>query len=212
MAYLYRHIRLDKNEPFYIGIGKNESNFERAYSKANRNKYWQNIVNQTEYRIDILLNDLTWEEVCEKEKEFIKLYSKNTQGGTLCNITDGGNGGFLGEEINIKRKKTLMGHYVSEVTKDKIRKKAIGRKTSDEVKSKMSLVHKSNKTGHWLESKGHKNGRAFKIYQYSLDEVFIKEWECAKYAIDFYGMNKTSITDCLKGRQKTANGFKWKLN
>ena len=22
MAYLYRHIRLDKNEPFYIGIGK----------------------------------------------------------------------------------------------------------------------------------------------------------------------------------------------
>lgn len=24
MAYVYRHIRLDKNEPFYIGIGKDE--------------------------------------------------------------------------------------------------------------------------------------------------------------------------------------------
>jgi hypothetical protein len=210
MAYLYRHIRLDKNEPFYIGIGKNDSDFQRAYSKANRNNYWHHIVNKTEYRVDILLNNLTWEEVCEKEKEFIKLYSKNTHGGTLCNIADGGNGGFLGEEINIKRKKTLMGHYVSEVTKDKIRQKAIGRKTSFEVKRKMSLVHKLNKTGHWLDSKGHKNGRAFKVYQYSLDEVFIKEWECAKYAIQFYGMNKTSITDCLKGRQKTANGFKWK--
>jgi hypothetical protein len=24
MAYLYRHIRLDKNQPFYIGIGKDD--------------------------------------------------------------------------------------------------------------------------------------------------------------------------------------------
>jgi len=212
MAYLYRHIRLDKNQPFYIGIGKNELNFERAYSKANRNKYWHNIVNQTEYRIDILFNDLTWEEVCEKEKEFIHLYGKNTNKGTLCNISDGGNGGFLGEEINIKRKKTLMGHYVSEETKEKIRQKAIGRKISDEVKEKMSLVHKVNKTGNWLESEGHKNGRAFKVYQYSIDGVFIKEWKCAQYAIKFYNMNRTSITDCLKGRQKTAKGFKWQLN
>ena len=32
MAYLYRHIRLDKNEPFYIGIGSNElNNYKRAY-------------------------------------------------------------------------------------------------------------------------------------------------------------------------------------
>lgn len=28
MAYLYRHIRLDKNEPFYIGIGS-DSNYNR---------------------------------------------------------------------------------------------------------------------------------------------------------------------------------------
>ena len=35
MAILYRHIRLDKNVPFYIGIGKD---IKRAYSKSNRNK------------------------------------------------------------------------------------------------------------------------------------------------------------------------------
>jgi hypothetical protein len=28
--YVYRHIRLDKNEPFYIGI-KNKKNYARAY-------------------------------------------------------------------------------------------------------------------------------------------------------------------------------------
>ena len=30
MAYVYRHIRLDKNEPFYIGIGS-----DKTYKRAN---------------------------------------------------------------------------------------------------------------------------------------------------------------------------------
>ena len=34
MAYLYRHIRLDKNKPFYVGIGDNDNNnYKRAHSK-----------------------------------------------------------------------------------------------------------------------------------------------------------------------------------
>ena len=71
-------------------------------------------------------------------------------------------------------------------------------------------IRDSNNTGHWLQSKGHLNGRAYKVYQYSLLGEFIKEWDCAKYAIDFYKMNKSAITDCLKGKQKTAKGFLWK--
>ena len=45
MAYLYRHIRLDKNEPFYIGIGGDDKGYyERAYHKiSHRNKHWKNI-------------------------------------------------------------------------------------------------------------------------------------------------------------------------
>ena len=209
MAYLYRHIRLDKNEPFYIGIGKSDSDFKRAYSNKNRNVYWNNIINSTEYRVEIMIQDITWEEACQKEIEFINLYKKNTQNGILCNIADGGNGGYLGDEINKKRKKSLIGHIVSQETKNKIALKAKGRKASDDTKLKMSLIHKKNKTGNWLESKGSKNGRAFKVYQYSLEGFFLKEWECAQYAVNFYKMNRTSITDCIKGRQKTASGFIW---
>jgi hypothetical protein len=34
MAYLYRYIRLDKNKPFYIGIGSdNKGQYKRAYNK-----------------------------------------------------------------------------------------------------------------------------------------------------------------------------------
>jgi hypothetical protein len=212
VAYLYRHIRLDKNEPFYIGIGKSDSDFNRAHSKKSRNAYWYNIINLSEYRVEIMLQDITWEEACQKEIEFINLYKKNTQKGSLCNIADGGEGGYLSEEINEKRRQSLMGHKLTEETKEKIRLKAKGRKASRETKLKMSLVHKENRTGIWLESKGRKNGRAFKVYQYSINGVFIKEWDCAKYAVDFYNLNRTSITDCIKGRQKTAGGFIWLKN
>lgn len=45
MAYVYRHIRLDKNQPFYIGIGVDEGgNYKRAYNFIKRNNYWKNVV------------------------------------------------------------------------------------------------------------------------------------------------------------------------
>jgi hypothetical protein len=92
--YLYRHIRLDKNEPFYIGIGC-QKNYQRAYVKKHRNKYWNNIVNSTDYRVEIILDNLTKDEALQKEKEFIALYGRKDLGlGTLVNMTDGGDGTF----------------------------------------------------------------------------------------------------------------------
>ena len=55
MAIVYRHIRLDKNEPFYIGIGKE---IKRAYDKR-RGNHWKSIIKKTEYRVDILFDNLT---------------------------------------------------------------------------------------------------------------------------------------------------------
>ena len=41
--YLYRHIRLDKNEPFYIGIGtKKESKAKIKFNKKFQSKTKQN--------------------------------------------------------------------------------------------------------------------------------------------------------------------------
>ncbi len=92
MAYLYRHIRLDKNEPFYIGIGS-DSNYNRAHDKSQRTKYWKSIILKSDYRIDIVLSELTWKQACEKEVEFIKLYGrKDLEQGSLCNFTNGGEG------------------------------------------------------------------------------------------------------------------------
>ena len=93
MAYVYRHIRKDKNEVFYIGIGCSP-NYKRAFETHKRNIFWERTASLSEIEVEILFDNLTWEEACEKEKEFIKLYGRRNLGlGTLVNLTDGGDGG-----------------------------------------------------------------------------------------------------------------------
>ena len=94
MAYVYRHIRLDKNEPFYIGIGS-DSEYKRANQLKNdrRNPIWHKIASKTEIEVEILLDDLSYEEAIAKEIEFIALYGRlNNATGILSNLTDGGEG------------------------------------------------------------------------------------------------------------------------
>jgi len=91
MAYVYRHIRLDKNEPFYVGIGS--GGYRRANSSKGRNKIWYGIVARTDYEVEIILDDLGWQEARIKEKEFISLYGRiDKNNGPLCNLTEGGDG------------------------------------------------------------------------------------------------------------------------
>jgi hypothetical protein len=91
MAYVYRHIRVDKNEPFYIGISKRK---RRAADISDRNnKIWRRIVAKTDYEVEVLFDDLTWDEAKEKEREFIGLYGRIDLGtGILANMTNGGDG------------------------------------------------------------------------------------------------------------------------
>ena len=128
---VYRHIRLDKNEVFYIGIGKNLS---RAFDKRQRNRYWKFITNKTKYRVDILFDDLSKEEASDKEKEFIKLYGRKDLGlGTLVNMTDGGDGlNNISKELK-KR--------ISDKLKNKNCSYFKGKKHTDETKKIMSLNH-----------------------------------------------------------------------
>jgi hypothetical protein len=118
MAYVYRHIRLDKNEPFYIGIGSN-NDYNRANSKHGRNKLWKDIVKKSDYITEIIVDNLNWKDACNKEIEFILLYGrKDNNTGSLVNLTNGGEGtiGYIpsGETIEKRAKKmrgSLNHHY-----------------------------------------------------------------------------------------------------
>jgi hypothetical protein len=140
MAYLYRHIRLDTNVPFYIGIGADsKGKYKRAFENRHRNPHWHNIA-KFGYEVEILLDDLTWEEACAKEIEFIKLYGRNDiNQGPLCNMTDGGEG--------------MTGRIFSKETRDKISKNTIGKPKSGDPWNKGKSLSKEHiqklKDNHW---------------------------------------------------------------
>ena len=125
---LYRHMK-PCGEVFYIGIG----NKYRPYSKDYRNTFWQKITNKyPEYEVQILKSNLTWEDACELEKILISWYGRrDLNKGTLCNMTDGGDG--VNNKIWTKhsRKKASIS--------------ATGKKMSKEAKEKMSKFWKNSK-------------------------------------------------------------------
>ena len=144
MACLYRHIRTDLNVPFYIGIG---NAIDRAYSKTHRNKHWTSIVGKTSYEVEVLFDDITYEFAKEKEREFIELYKRKEDGGTLCNITKGGDG-VLGiihtEEARKKMGEPNKGKTISEWHKKRISEFHKGKTTSEETKKKCLKAKKEN--------------------------------------------------------------------
>jgi hypothetical protein len=125
MAYVYAHIRLDTNSVFYIGIGTKK----RLHSKKSRNNFWWNIVKKSNYKAEIIENNLSWEEACEREKFWINFYGKKINGlGKLVNMTDGGEGS--------------LGRILSEETKKKISESNKGKKLNEETKKKISESNK----------------------------------------------------------------------
>lgn len=118
---VYQHRRADTNEIFYVGIG----NIKRAYIKTNRNKYWKNIINKTDYKIEILHENLSWELACEIEIHLIKFYGrKDLRFGNLVNMTNGGEGAF--------------GYILSQKRLQQIKLQNLGKIRSQETKNKIS--------------------------------------------------------------------------
>lgn len=113
---VYLHTRLDKNIPFYVGIGKPN----RPYDFHQRSELWFRVFNKTEIEVTILHSNLTREKACEYEKAYISqygtIYGKN---GSLVNLTQGGDG-FSGNHTEDTRNKisdTLKEKYQTGETK-----------------------------------------------------------------------------------------------
>lgn len=154
MAIVYQHRRLDTNEIFYVGIGKTE---KRAFSKKGRNKYWNRIIDKTEYIVEILFQDITWDEACQKEIELIKQYGrKDLNLGTLCNLTDGGEGIINpSDENRLKLSLSKKGKKRSDEDRKKIsigqlgHKRNLGNIHSEEHKQKISDTMKQKNIIPW---------------------------------------------------------------
>lgn len=204
--YIYRHVRLDNNQVFYIGLGTKYkkgrcilSIYCRAYSKNYRNKFWLSIVNKSEYRTDILLESDDYDFIERKEIEFIKLYGRRNLGeGTLVNLNDGGNSNhkmIVSEETRRKQSLAKKDIYkVSEETKNKLREIYKGIRPcklaiENADKAKLRPVSQFDQNGNW-----------------------IRDFDSIKSAVKYLKLSShSSISSNLHGRYKSAGGYIWKF-
>ena len=227
MAYVYRHIRLDTNQVFYIGIGSSPY-YKRAKSKLDRNDFWKRIVNKTDYKIEILFDELTKEEAIEKEIEFIALYGRSNLGkGTLCNLTNGGEGTntlILSDASREKMSKSQMGNkkYLLRTTpqeeiNNKIGSANKGRVRAEETKQKISNYFKEHghpctgtKFSQERKDKIRASKQKFEVVQKDLDGNIVKVWESTK-SVKQGGFYQASVWKCCHNLQQKHKGFNWEF-
>ena len=145
-AYVYTHTRLDTNEVFYVGIGT-QDNYIRASRTANRSVFWKNITKKTGWKVDIVFDNLSWEDACEKEKQLISFYGRKDIGtGILVNHTNGGdgsNGRIFSKETRKKMSMTRKGVKVTEEQKNKTRLSMLGKNCKKVINTETGEIYKS---------------------------------------------------------------------
>jgi hypothetical protein len=209
-CYVYRHIRLDKNEPFYIGIGTGR-NYKRAKKKGGqRSDFWNRVANKTEYEVEILMDNLTWLEACEKEKEFIKLYGRINLGtGILVNMTDGGDGQYGRKKsaetirkMSISIKKAMQNVVQSEEQREAVRNNLKSVRENPEFNKKR--IEGIKKSAHKIAAKLSK-----KVIQLTLNNEFIKIWNSSHQIQRETVYGRTLVSKVCRGIYRQAYGFKW---
>lgn len=143
--------------------------------------------------LDSTLN-LNWEYL---EKYWISQFK--AWGFKLTNLTDGGDGNknqFFSPESNLARSIKLKGVPRSKNVCENISKGSKGKI--------LSVVHKERVKNSIIKLRGRK------IIQFTLDNVYIREWSCVAEAARFYNIDKSSIMRCCQGKFKKSAGFVWK--
>lgn len=224
--YIYRHIRPDTNEVFYIGKGNIEtkSHGVRHLEKSGRNKWWKSIVakNNGIYKSEIIFFCDTEEEVNQKEIEFIKIYGRANLGeGTLCNLTDGAEG-TTGLKVSDETKKILSDMFSGENHPN------YGKKLSQEICNKKSESMKRSdknlkgkKLPEWWKDKirqakiGDKNHRFGKTGALScrsrkvIDSISGEVYVSVSDAAEKTGYKMKTLYNILSGHRQNSTTLKF---
>ena len=210
--YVYKHVRLDKGIPFYIGIGK-KSNFARAYefNKEKRNHLWWKIFSKTEITVEILYENLTKEEASLYEQSLVKEYGRiDLNEGSLCNLTDGGDGIWNSKRsdetkriLSEQKKGSKNPQYGKKQSIELINlrmKNIRGTKRSEETKKKQSLSSINSGQAKSVDVFRYDNGDYVGRF-YAISE--------ACRVLGFHNSNgKASMV--AKGKRNQTNGYVFK--
>lgn len=198
--YVYRHIRLDTNTPFYIGKGSDN----RAYRLDTRNTYHKRVSTKHGCKVEILKYFNNEQDAFKFEKSLIKLYK--SLGYCETNMTMGGEGTSgltpwnkgikIPKWICIKMSKNRTGfrkptpHTLE--TKIKISNSKLGIKQSKEN----IIKRMKNKYSPFIV--------------YTKDGIYIGRWEFARQCARDLNLQTSNICRCLSGDRLSHKGFIFK--
>jgi group I intron endonuclease len=144
-----------------------------------------------------ILGKFSRDELSIKEIEFIKLY--NAYGKCGYNATLGGDGKKIYEDINVLNIYNKV-HHISETASllniSRITVRSILKRNNIDTSNNIS-----------------RNAKTTSVLQYSLTDIFIKEFTSMKQAVSELKLNKKAsahISKCCNGKRISAYGFKWK--
>ena len=185
---VYAHINKTNNKT-YIGITCQEPEKRWKYGKGYDNQHFCRAIKKygwKNFEHVIIKRGLSKEDAEEWEKKLIELFRSN-------NPEFGYNsapGGFCGG---------MHGKHQTEESKKKI---------SEAMKTKdFSWEHRK----HLSESKrGLNHHFAKKVYQYSKDGEFIREWDYMNLAAQTLKINKANIAETCHGNRPSAGGYVWR--
>lgn len=142
--YVYMYLDLD-NIPFYIGKGKDQRyNIKGHLHKNNRNSFLKNKIRKvgvSNVKIHFLHKNISEKESFSWESYWIKYIGRRDLGtGTLCNLTDGGEGTsgiIFSEKHRRKIGEIHKGKKISKEHRQQISNAFKGIPRSEEIKQKM---------------------------------------------------------------------------
>lgn len=185
---------------------------------------------------EIILENLTFEEACNKEIEYIEKYNA-TDKNIGFNISRGGTAPMYGRKHSSESCKKFSetrkgeqngfyGKHHTEKTKEILREKNLGKKHSEEWKQEQSARakewHKTHenpmKDNHRFAGKnnpmygirGGEHPASVAVCQYDLNGNYIQTFSSIVEANKALGIKHSHISDCCNGLRKKCKGYIWK--
>ncbi len=181
-----------------------------------------------------MIDGLTYEEAKQKEIEFIKLYKRIKDGGTLVNLTDGGDGAVgmvVGDETRRKisaihkgKISPLKGTKLSEEHRKRLSAAGKGRPSHRKGKklpphTVQKMIEGLKRMGHPMHGKFHSEETKRKVGDANTghtpvlcfkDGILIQEYVNLVAASMITGFKRGSIGAVLTGYNKMHKGYVWK--
>jgi hypothetical protein len=208
-VYIYTLEHPITEEIRYVGKTRNpkmrfHNHCNRSHNKKSHKRNWINNLRKEGLKPVMKILD----EVLESEWRFWERFWINQfrqWNFNLVNHTSGGDGLTLGNQTSFKK-----GHITwnKGTAKEKILKGNRG-KTDESIKNYFkpnSIPWNKGKKNYKLSGKK----QSIRVLQYTLDNIFIKEFEGCREAAKEMNCIPENIRRCCAGKSKSAKGYRWK--